>query len=61
MRGVSLGTFSVSECPKCGEYSFTARGWAAAEKAAKAKGLFGILSEESTPPVHLGRPAKVHA
>ncbi len=45
MRDVLLGTFPVHECETCGEYFFTARGWAAAEKAARAKGLFGSVGE----------------
>lgn len=45
MHDVLLGTFPVHECERCGEYYFTARGWSAAEKAARAKGLFGIANE----------------
>ncbi|MDE1821933.1 MAG: hypothetical protein KGJ23_12100 [Euryarchaeota archaeon] len=45
VHGVSLGLFPVHECPRCGETSLTPRGWASAEKAAKAKGLFGLGNE----------------
>jgi hypothetical protein len=60
MRDVLLGTFPVHECATCGEYFFTARGWTAAEKAARAKGLFGSVGE--TESRHLSPTAsKAHA
>lgn len=60
MRDVLLGTFPVHECERCGEYFFTSRGWAAAEKAARSKGLFGIANEAGS---HLLIPgtSKAHA
>ena len=45
MHDVLFGTFPVHECERCGEHFFTARGWSAAEKAARSKGLFGIANE----------------
>lgn len=59
VRDVLLGTFDVHECDRCGESYLTARGWAAAEKAARAKGLFGIASEVGAH--HAVPGTKVHA
>lgn len=46
-REILLGTFPVQECGRCGDYFFTARGWSAAETAARERGEFGIASEET--------------
>lgn len=59
VRDVLLGTFAVHECDRCGESYLTARGWAAAEKAAKAKGLFGIANEVAAP--HAAPGSRAHA
>ena len=55
-REILLGTFPVHECGRCGEYFFTARGWSAAEKAARERGLFGIASEEPAHHPTIGSP-----
>ncbi len=60
MRDILLGTFPVHECERCGEYFFTVRGWAAAEKVARSKGLFGIAHEVGSPHLDPGS-SKVHA
>ncbi len=62
VRDVLLGTFPVHECERCGEYGFTAAGSRAIDRAAKAKGLFGIEAEEAShAPLAHPRSAKAHA
>ena len=62
IREVLLGTFPVHECERCGEYFFTPAGSRAAERAAKARGLFGLEADEgSHAPFAHGRAGKAHA
>lgn len=58
VRGVSLGTFAVHECPRCGEASLTPRGWAAADRTAKARGVWGPAPPDEP---HTLLHAKAHA
>ncbi len=48
-RGVDLGEFEVYVCGRCGDSSFTPAGSRAIDRAAKAKGVFGIEHEAHAP------------
>ncbi len=61
LEGTLLGAFPVDECPQRGEYSFTPSGWAAAERAVKEKGLFGILTDETSRSSSHSKGAKTQA
>ena len=62
VRDILLGTFPVHECERCGEYGFTPAGSRAIDKAAKARGLFGLEAEEgSHAPIAHARTGRAHA
>jgi hypothetical protein len=59
--GANLGIFETHVCGQCGESSFTLSGSRAIDRAAKAKGLFGIVGPESEHSGHHPKPARADA